>query len=655
MSVAEHITHEEDFVTLETLADIERFERENNPDDLIQFESTYDLIKATAKRVPDNIALTFFMSGDTYKDAVDFTYRDLLKNITKTANLFNGLGLQDDDVVAFILPNLPETHYVIWGAEARCQAFAINPLLEPEQIKELLDSAEAKVVVTLNPLPGVDLWPKLEKILPDLEHVDHVIGVDVTHYLSGLRGLIGRLVQSIKRRKMKIPDGKNYINFTQVFPYENGDKLDFSRIFTKETISSLFCTGGTTGLPKIAMRTHYNEIVNCVSIRSTNPDPSDDEKSILCALPLFHVNGSLVTGLAPFMIGSRVIMMTPQGYRGDNVYPNFWKIIEHFKISAFSAVPSIYAILMSHPIEDEDVSSLLYCFSGAAPMPIELAHRFKQMTGVEIVEGYGLTEATCICSANPVTIPARTGSIGLRLPFQKMISAEISDDGTLIRECDIDENGIILIQGPNVFAGYKEEQHNRGVWVTDQQGNRWLNTGDLGRQDSEGFFWISGRKKELIVRGGHNIEPRIIEEKMSAHPDVVMAAAVGRPDSYAGELPVCYVMISEGSTVTENELIEFAQKNIPEQAAIPKAIIIQDELPLTVVGKVFKPELLKREMLLCVSNIIDRIAPHANSKIEIIEDRKFGLLARVEIDCDAEKIKLISEELGQYAFRSDIN
>lgn len=654
MVVAEQIVGIPEYEILKTIKDIELFETRNNLDDLVQFQSTYEVIKASAERLPDNIALTFFMTGDSYKQAFDFTYQDLLKSITKAANLFNDLQLKDDDVVAFLLPNLPETHYVIWGAEARCRVFAINPLLEPKQIKELLESAEAKVVITMNPLPGVDLWQKVEGILPDLPQVRHVIGVDATHYLHGVRGKIGRFVQSVKRKLMKIPAGKTYINFTDALKRQNGDNLEFSRSFTKDTISSLYCTGGTTGLPKIALRTHYNEIVNCVAVRSTNPNPDDENKSILCALPLFHVNGTLVTGLAPFMIGSRVVMMTPQGYRGDNIYPNFWKIIEHFKISAFSAVPSIYAILMSHPIKGEDISSLEYCFSGAAPMPVELAKNFTGMTGVRITEGYGLTEGTCICSTNPITEKSRIGSIGVRLPFQKMISAEISEDGRLLRECDVDENGIILVKGPNVFAGYKEAQHNQNIWVMDDLGEKWLNTGDIGRKDSDGYFWLSGRKKELIVRGGHNIEPRIIEEVMCTHPKVIMAAAIGRPDSYAGELPVCYVMPPEGAEVTEEELIDFAQKNIPEQAAVPKAIIILEELPLTVVGKVFKPDLIKREIDLCIRKVIAGIAPNAVPEISMVEDRKYGLTAQIKLNCDSEKLREAEHQLGQFAFRFSI-
>lgn len=636
-----------------TIADVEKIEREVPFEQACKFNNTYDAIKATADRIPNKTAISFFLNGNDYKTAEDISYQELLKNITQTANLFNNLGLSSTDVVAFILPNLPETHYVMWGAEARCQVFAINPLLEPEQIKELINNAQAKVVVTMNPMPQIDLWDKLAGILPDLIHTRQVIGVDIAHHVTGLKGLAAKGLQSIKRAKAKLPVHLQYLNFTSAIAKCNGQRLDFSRTFDDQTISSLFCTGGTTGLPKIARRTHSNELANATSVTSIAPELLTEGKTILGGLPLFHVNGALVTGLIPFMVGGKVVILTPQGYRGDNVFPNFWNIIEHFKVNAFSGVPTVYSALMNFPINGKDISSLDFCICGAAPMPVETFKAFEKMAGVKILEGYGLTEGTCVSSISPPNGERRIGSIGLRIPYQQMMVAQIANN-QVIEKCQANEIGILLVKGPNVFLGYQYEKQNKDLWVTDENGDTWMNTGDMARQDEEGYFWLTGRKKELIVRGGHNIEPKIIEEAMCKHDDITLAAAVGRPDLHAGEVPVCYVQTSN-SKLDKDDLLAFATANIPEKAAIPKEIYILTELPVTAVGKVFKPELEKQEIKKKVTSEIEAVLSNARFTVDVVQNPLHGLLAEIQLhNCTENDAAMVDKRLGGYTFKYQI-
>ena len=642
-------------IKITSLQDLEQLEKDYPYESLSQFESTYEAIKTSAHMRPSKTVLSFFLKGSEYESAHTVTYGSLISHINQTANFFHSIGLGSDDVVAFIMPNLPETHYVIWGGEARCQVLAINPLLEPEQIKDLINSVNAKAVVTMNPMKNIDLWPKLEAILPQLTTVEHVIGVDIAHYVQGLVGPIARMIQRKMRKSISVPHGKTYYNFTQSIAKQNGDQLMFDRTFTKDSISSLFCTGGTTGLPKIARRTHQNELFNARSLQMMNQTFLNSDKTILAGLPLFHVNGALVTGLVPLMIGASIVICTPQGYRGEDVFPKFWDIIEHFKVSAFSGVPTVYSTLMNYSTKGKDLSSLEVGICGAAPLPVEVARSFQDATGIKILEGYGLTEATCASSLNLVHGEQKIGSIGMRIPYQQMVCAELKDN-KVVRICDTDEIGALIMKGPNLSLGYQLKHQNEGLWLTDENGDTWLNSGDLARQDEDGYFWLTGRKKELIVRGGHNIEPKLIEETMCKHPNVTMAAAVGRPDAHAGEVPVCYVQVAENSAVTDKELMAFANTEIPEKAAIPKSIYLVKELPLTAVGKVFKPQLEMQEIEKCVIALAMKELPKVSIQVDVKQDPKHGILANVNLgNCDSSSKSQFEKVLGSYTFKSAVS
>ncbi|MFT4927972.1 MAG: fatty-acyl-CoA synthase [Phenylobacterium sp.] len=350
------------------------------------------------------------------------------------------------------------------------------------------------------------------------------------------------------------------------------------------------------------------------------------------------------------MQGATVVMMTPQGFRGEGVFANFWRIVDHFNITTFSGVPTVYSALLQQPVGDSDISSLVFCMCGAAPMPVETFKSFEREVGVRILEGYGLTEGTCVSSINPTQGESRVGSIGIRIPYQQMMCGLTTAQGTVSR-CNTDDVGSVLICGDNVFKGYCDEAQNQRLWFTDAQGQQWLDTGDMGRQDADGYFWLTGRTKELIIRGGHNIEPKLIEEVMCTHPAVALAAAVGTPDIHAGELPVCYVQLKAGSTVTAQVLLEFAQLNISERAAIPKNIYIIDALPITAVGKIFKPALEMQQIERCVKAVISRLLPDTEYSVYVSQDKKLGLLATIELTSNDTAVAELKAELGRYTFK----
>ena len=221
--------------------------------------------------------------------------------------------------------------------------------------------------------------------------------------------------------------------------------------------------------------------------------------------------------------------------------------------------------------------------------------------------------------------------------------------GRFLRMADVDEIGTIAINGPNVFAGYLDPQHNRDLWI-DIEGSRWLNTGDLGRQDADGYFWLAGRRKELIIRGGHNIDPKLIEDALSKHPAVAMAAAVGSPDAYAGEVPVAYVQPKPGVAVSDQELMDFAAAHVPERAAIPKLVRIMPSLPLTAVGKIFKPALQQRE----IEAVVRAEAGTAGAIVDELwfeRDPRLGQVVRVRASAGAAALRAALE---RYAFKFEV-
>lgn len=546
--------------------------------------STYELISEAAAAHANAPALSFFLRTQDHDHPTTWDYATLHAKITATANFFHELGVGKGDVIAFVLPNLPETHLTIWGGQAAGIVFAINPMLEPAAISELLKAGGAKVLVTLAPAPGSDLWQKLQPVVGDVPSLRHLVLVDMAQRLTGEQGI------EVDTDRISIHA------FAEGISQQPNDRLVSDRVIEPHDLSSFFCTGGTTGTPKIAMRQHANEVSNAWSVGQVLGDGMACGKTLFCGLPLFHVNAVLVTGLLPFSRGAHVILGTPQGWRGEGVIARFWEMVERHRINFFSGVPTVYAALLQQPLDRHDVSSLEFGLCGAAPMPLELMRNFQEKTGLKILEGYGLTEATCVSAVNPPAGERRVGSIGLRVPLQAMKAVVLDEAGTYLRDCANDEVGVLMLRGPNVFAGYKVDTHNQGLWVDTPDGERWLNTGDLGRQDAAGYFYLTGRKKELIIRGGHNIDPASIEEPLHHHPAVLMAAAVGRPDAHAGEVPVAYVQLKPGAVVAEAELMSFARERIGERAAVPKAIRVIPAMPLTSVGKIFKPELKWREM-----------------------------------------------------------
>jgi fatty-acyl-CoA synthase len=597
----------------------------------IQAKSTYELIEKGASVNLDAVAMSFLRDGDAYLEPQQVTYRQFMAKIRQTANMLADMGVGPKDVVTYLLPNLPQTHYVLWGAETAGIANPINPLLEAETIRDICQAAGTKVLVALGDFPGSDIWHKVEAIrngIPGLEAVVRVMGPS-----EASEGIYG---------------------FEETLERYAGDRLTFDRRIDPEDIASLYHTGGTTGRPKLAQRTHYNEVVLTWDLMATTElQPGE---AVMVGLPLFHCNGTCITGLLPFSLGGQVVILSPSGYREKSIMLNFYKIVEHFKPVFFSCVPTVLSVLLDIPVGEADISSLKYLVCGAAPLSVELFRRFEEHSRMKILEGYGLTESTCASCVNPKDGERKVGSVGLRLPYQKVKVMILDHEGKYVRDAETGEIGVVCISGPTVFKGYVEEVHNRGIWV---EGGG-FNTGDMGRMDEDGFLWLTGRSKELIIRGGHNIDPATIEEPLYRMEGVKMAAAVGRPDAHAGEVPVAYVELSEETPLTREEIMEWARSRIGERAAVPKEVYIVDRIPLTAVGKIFKPALrwdatrrTYAQELEALGDLAERV------EVTVAEDKVHGTEATISVKAskgaDPETIrKRVAEILARYTVHYEV-
>jgi len=571
----------------------------------------------TAKKFPNHKAISFqILSGP--KDKVEtFTWSQMHAKVAQTANMLRGLGIGPKDVVAYVLPNTNETVLTLLGGAVAGIAQPINPLMEPEQIAAILRETGASVVVTLRPFPKTDVAEKTAKAVKMAQGVHTVLEVDMVRYLTPPKSWIVPFI----RPKGMVGNQAKYLNFNAEMN-KQPTTLTFEDV-QEDRVAFYFHTGGTTGMPKVAQHLYSGAIYNGWVGATTLLSPDD---VMLCPLPLFHVMACQVMLMGAVASGAHVVFPTPQGYRGEGVFDNIWKLVERYKVTFVVSVPTALAATMQRPV-DADISSVKTAFSGSAPLPLELFRRFEETTGMAIVEGYGMTEATCLVSGNPVDGVKKVGSIGIPFPYTDIKIVKGSAEGDVV--AGVDEIGEICVSNPGVYVNntYTEAEKNIGLYYD----GKYLRTGDLGRVDADGYLWITGRSKDLIIRGGHNIDPAEIEEALLGHPAVSFAGAIGQPDAHAGEVPCAFVELVEGASVTEEELLEFCKANVQERAAHPKHIKIMNELPKTAVGKIFKPDLRKDAIIRIYDGAL-KTAGHAARVASVSDDKKRGLIAHVEMN-----------------------
>ena len=595
----------------------------------------YQFLTRTRDAHPKRPAVSFQILSGPKDKAETLNWSDLHAQVTQCANLFRSLGVGETDVVAYLLPNCTETAVTLLSGMVAGIVNPINPLLEPEQIAAILRETKAKVLVTLKPFPKTDVPQKAAAAVALAPNVETVIEVDLNRHLSPPKSWIVPLI----RPKNPVTHKARVIPFRQSVARQPAERLTF--VDTPiDRVAAYFHTGGTTGMPKVAQHKYSGMIYNGWLGETLLFDASD---VLICPLPLFHVFAAYPVLMSCIASGAHMVLPTPQGYRGEGVFDNFWKLIERWQVSFLITVPTAIAALMQRPV-DADISTLRTAISGSAPLPLELYSRFAKATGVQISEGYGLTEATCLVSCNPVNGQKKVGSVGVLMPYTHVRILHTNSEGEVVKECGTDEVGEICVANPGVFAGstYTEVDKNRSLFAE----GRYLRTGDLGRVDADGYLWITGRAKDLIIRGGHNIDPAMIEEALARHPAVAFVGAIGQPDAFAGELPCAYVELVKGANVTTDDLLAWSRDQIQERAAVPKHVEIMTELPKTAVGKIFKPDLRR----MAIARVYDAALAEAGiaAKVaEVVEDKKLGLVARLEKTGPVDD-QVVNNLLGQF-------
>lgn len=477
------------------------------------------------------------------------SYDALSKRVAQTANLLKSLGVGHGDKVAILLPNIPSFLYFYWGAMALgAVAGPVNTLLKGPEIAYITDHCEAKVLVTT-----AEFFGEVDRILSDIPQVNHIITVadpggascDVTR-LSASSVIVYE--DAVAQQPATWPEAR----------------------VSRDDEAMIIYTSGTTGKPKGVLLTHHNLIVDAHYIKTWFK--MTDETRLMCILPLFHVNGEVVTMMTPLYTGASVVLN--RKFSASTFWPN----IERYQVNMFSTVPTILSILLANGQPTADKSTLQYIICGAAPLPVEVHKQFEATFNVPIYEGYGLSETTCYSTFNPPDVTRRKiGTIGMAVGNEVAIWDEQN------QPVPPETPGEIVIRGENVMKGYfKNPEANEKAFA-----GGWFHSGDWGKMDQDGFFAILDRVKDMIIRGGENIYPREIDEVLYEHPAIEAAATIGIPDEKYGEEVKSYVVIKSGHTLTEDEVLAYCRDRMANFKC-PKYIAFIDEIPKGPTGKLLR-------------------------------------------------------------------
>ncbi len=619
------------FPSLASAADVKAFEAVPCSE-RIAAKSTFDAIKLGAAHNPNAPAIQFLLNASADDTPIVITHGQFVARVTQAANMFHALGVGTGDVVSFLLPLLPQSFFTLFGAEAAGIANPVNPLLEAHQIAEILEAAGTKVLVALGPTEGSDIWNKVAKVRGQLKHLKAIVQVNGPG-----------------------DEANGIYAFDTLISKQPADRLVSGRQIAASDVAAYFHTGGTTGTPKLVLHTHANQVYQawaCNLLLKSTPG-----RSLLFGMPLFHVGGALTQSLATLSSGSCLVVLSPAGWRNPAALRNLWLLVERYRPEAVSSVPTVLAASLTVPVGNADISSLRFAAGGGSAIPVAVGQALQEKFNIPVFEVYGMTETASVHTIAYPDRPIRLGSVGHPMPYSRVRVVKLDADGRYQRDCASNEIGVVAMAGPGVFGGYLNEAHNKDAFV--EAG--WVNSGDLGRLDEDGYLWITGRAKDTVIRGGHNIDPAPIEEVFFQHPAVALAALVGQPDAYAGELPVAYVQLKPGASVAPGELEAWVRERTPERAAVPQQIILIDPMPLTAVGKVFKPKLRwDAAQRVFARSLAPLVEQGIRCEVTVVAHDTHGSLATVTIkDVPAESREAVAqrvhERLDPFVMRHEIH
>lgn len=515
------------------------------------------------------------------------TYGELKDQVDRFATALAGLGVGKDSRVALWMPNVPQM-VIAYFATLRLGAQVVNtnPLYVERELEHQFNDAGVSVVVTLD-----FLWAGKLRGIMDRVDVEHVVVTSIPDYLPFPLNWLAPLKLKRTGQYVKVPREENVHFFKELI----ADARPAPPVeVAPDDVAVLQYTGGTTGASKGTMLTHRNLSANAQQGRALFTKAEPGREVFLACLPYFHVFGMTASMLIPVTLGAHMVLVPNPRDIDDQV-----KSIRKYRVTMYPSVPALFAGITDHPkIDDIDVSSVKYCFSGSAPLPVEVLERFEELTGSKITEGFGLTETSPITHANPLDGLRKVGSVGIPVPRTDM---KIVDPETGRQELGVGDEGELCIRGPQVMAGYWNRPDETDQTLRDG----WLYTGDLARVDEDGYTFIVGRKKDMIVASGYNIYPDEVDDVLYSHPAVLEAATIGVPDEQRGETVKSFIVLKPDATATEDDILEFCREELAPYK-VPRKIEFLAELPKSSALKILRRELRERELATMTERAVGR-------------------------------------------------
>ncbi len=531
----------------------------------------YELLDEVARNSGD-LTCTNFLGRS-------LTYAEIARSSEEAAAALQKLGVKKGTKVGLFLPNCP-TFIIYYYAILKAGGIVVNynPLYTLEELEFQVKDSETELMVTLDLKL---LFDKVEGLVAK-GCLDRAIVCSFPALLPGAKSVLFKLLKSKELARPSASPQREKILLEGPLLSDAGERTPVD-IDPENDIAVLQYTGGTTGTPKGAMLTHANCYVNVLQVMAWAPHLVYGKERMLGVLPFFHVFAMTVVMNVGIAKASEILIM-PRFVLNDAM-----KLIDKSKPSLMPGVPTLFNAIANHPKAKQfDLSSLKFCLSGGAPLPLEVKHAFEALTGAKVVEGYGLSESAPVATANPLDGPVKDRSIGLPLPGT-IISLRSLDDPS--KEVAPGEKGEICIHGPQVMKGYwKRPDETEKQFTSDG----YLRTGDVARCDEDGFFYIEDRIKDLIICSGYNVYPRRVEDAIYTHPAVEEVTVIGVPDKYRGEAPKAFVKLRSGQTATADDIMQHLGAKL-SKIELPAEIEFRDELPKTMIGKLSKKELKAEE------------------------------------------------------------
>jgi long-chain acyl-CoA synthetase len=536
----------------------------------------YHFLEESASKYP-NKACTIFKGAE-------ISYKEMNEVTDRVAAALADMGVKKGDRVGIFMPNLPQFVMAYFGIlKAGGVVVATNPLYTPSEIEHQVNDAGVEVMFVLTK------FYKTIKAAQPKTKIKKLIVTNIKEALPPITRLLFTLAVEKKdghRIEEPLPEGDVWMQ-DLIAKYEPSARPQLE--ITPDDTAIFQYSGGTTGVSKGAIATHYNVVAGSLQIKEWNVNLEEGNEIVLMAIPLFHVYGA-VAGMHFGLASGASLVMIPNARDLKDLLEN----IKKYRPTNFPGVPTLYNALNNHPdvlAGKYDLSSIRACISGSAPLMRETKEKFEELSGGKVFEGFGLSEAPTATHCNPLIGENRTGSIGLPLPDvdAKIISL---DDGET--ELPIGEVGELVVNSPNVMKGYHNMPTETANTLRElKDGKTWLYTGDIARMDEDGYFYIVDRKKEVIKPGGFQVWPREVEEVLAAHPKVLEVGVAGIPDPYRGETVKAWIVLKPGETATEEELKAFCKESLAPYK-VPTHYEFRDELPKTTVGKILRRELVRQ-------------------------------------------------------------